>query len=291
MENSPCTAFRLISLINLPSATQRIKKTTGRKFTLIELLVVIAIIGILASMLLPALMQARDAAREIGCVNNLKQIGLAQEAYASDYDSSLPVDYTETDVWRRGPSGTYLEHLLSKEISQETRYPTASSNGWATGGVFICPSSDISLIDLGWGMKYKSPHAPAGNSYNGYGGLYNHYNTTAVNNGFGFKINSFSKPSRTPYQYCCTKGHDSRNVAANGDPYGADSWHPHDRPTIFLDGHAKGLKSVPYRTRISGAPSSGAPTITTGNQSSYQVATPASNQYRTNSFDFWLDEN
>jgi prepilin-type N-terminal cleavage/methylation domain-containing protein/prepilin-type processing-associated H-X9-DG protein len=66
------------------------KVNHGKGFTLIELLVVIAIIAILAAILFPVFAQAREQARKASCLSNCKQIGLAMQLYAQDYDENLP---------------------------------------------------------------------------------------------------------------------------------------------------------------------------------------------------------
>lgn len=73
-----------ITFVRVPGGLGKIR------FTLIELLVVIAIIAILAAMLLPALSAARARARASNCIGNLKQIGLAEHAYADSYDGWAP---------------------------------------------------------------------------------------------------------------------------------------------------------------------------------------------------------
>jgi prepilin-type N-terminal cleavage/methylation domain-containing protein/prepilin-type processing-associated H-X9-DG protein len=100
------------------------KVSTLKRFTLIELLVVIAIIAILASMLLPALNQARDKAKAIKCTSNLKQISLAMTQYMMDYNGFMYACNAYTD--------NYATKLMGK-VAGDTPY-------LANRKVFTCPN-------------------------------------------------------------------------------------------------------------------------------------------------------
>lgn len=99
-----------------------------RGFTLIELLVVIAIIGVLVGLLLPAVQQAREAARRMTCVNNLKQTGLAMHSY---YDSN-----------RQLPSG-----YISPGTSAADPSASETAKGYAWGFVLLPYMEQSSLFD------------------------------------------------------------------------------------------------------------------------------------------------
>src|SRR5215217_2157355 len=84
-----------------------------RAFTLIELLVVIAIIAVLIALLLPAVQAAREAARRMQCVNNLKQVGIALHGY-HDVKGVFPTGYQTYNNW--GPLVMILPHFEQQAL-------------------------------------------------------------------------------------------------------------------------------------------------------------------------------
>jgi prepilin-type N-terminal cleavage/methylation domain-containing protein/prepilin-type processing-associated H-X9-DG protein len=104
----------------------RAHRSSIRAFTLIELLVVIAIIAILAAILFPVFAQAREKARQISCLSNTKQLGLAFMMYVQDYDETFPfAQYSPVD----GSDGTW----------RNTIQPYVK-NGQGSGSLLGCPS-------------------------------------------------------------------------------------------------------------------------------------------------------
>jgi len=128
------------------------RREKRRAFTLIELLVVIAIIAILIALLLPAVQQAREAARRTQCKNNMKQIGLALHNYEST-STCFPLGSNAS--WDRIPNWRlqifpYLEqanlysrmdfNLSFSGLVTNANTTALSNNKIAT---YICPSSPL----------------------------------------------------------------------------------------------------------------------------------------------------
>jgi prepilin-type N-terminal cleavage/methylation domain-containing protein/prepilin-type processing-associated H-X9-DG protein len=139
-----------------------------RAFTLAELLVVMAIMAILASLLIPAMRQAREKSKGTYCLNNLRQLGLAIQLYAGDYDDALPYNMGKQGIDETVASGEYLNwanDVMSWELDSyntNTHLLSVGGLGPYVGGVakmFKCPS-DTTLSQVqkhaGWRERVRS---------------------------------------------------------------------------------------------------------------------------------------
>ncbi len=114
-------------------------------FTLVELLVVISIIAILASMLLPMLVKSTRSAKDISCVNNLKNSSSLMFAYVDDYRRG-PLWVMYSKRWQQFLT-PYLNDAQSSSLVDGYMAHDASGNYYATG-VFSCPSQSIRSTDI-----------------------------------------------------------------------------------------------------------------------------------------------
>lgn len=114
-----------------------------RGFTLMELLVVVAIVAILAAMIMPVLLQAKEAARMTKCVQNLRQMGSAISRYMDDHNGmGLPPAPWDDQVYTN-PWVVYVEPLVTDYISQAPVQPRTGIGTAQPQKIWICPG-DIS---------------------------------------------------------------------------------------------------------------------------------------------------
>lgn len=108
--------------------------------TLVELLVTITIVGLLSSILLPALAQAKSMARRISCLNNLKQWGLGVQLFTMDNDGFLPVDGSGSGSSRN--QGWYVDLPATLGVeSYHSRPWRTNANAPVGDSIWICPDN------------------------------------------------------------------------------------------------------------------------------------------------------
>ncbi len=130
-------------------------------FSLIELLVVVALIGILASLLLPALSRTKEAARQATCINNLRQLGLAAQLYWDDHQGESFRYRTESDA----TGDTYWFGWLERGSEGQRKFDRTRGALYpylGGRGIELCPALDYTMAEF----KLKATGAAYGYGYN-----------------------------------------------------------------------------------------------------------------------------
>ncbi len=113
-----------------------------KAFTLIELLVVIAIIAILAAMLFPVFARARESARKIQCLSNVKNLAMAVQIYLSDYDRFPPAEHRpEVAAWMEA-NGHSLDYGMNN-ANPYLRWDVVFDEYVKNRDIYRCPSAKV----------------------------------------------------------------------------------------------------------------------------------------------------